>query len=124
MSPASDEIARIEHELDVLRSRYAIFQRLAAVMKWFVVALVVIVPCAIVSYGVVNDDRLIAALALTIGLIVITGLFLRYRAKNFRWIDVASPGLSPADRQSEAAAIETMIAEREQRLAELKRRPA
>jgi hypothetical protein len=130
MSPAPDEVARIEHELDILRSRYAIFQRWARVTKWFFIVVAAIVPPIIaifVSDGVVRDP-LAAAVVAAIVLVIGGGLYLT-RNRNYRWIDVVSipPGW-PWGRvfnigpKSEAAAIETMIAEREARLVDVRKR--
>ena len=122
MSPAADEIAKIEHELDILRSRYAIFQRWARIMKWFFISLAVAVTAAIVSYGIVRDP-LVAIVMTVVAVVIAGGAYVTRGDRNRRWIDVASPG-PDYGRQSEATAIETMIADREKRLAEIKARPA
>jgi hypothetical protein len=123
MSPAPDEIARIEHELDILRSRYAIFQRWAKIAKWFFIGLAMTLLLALVGYGTVYDP-LAAVIVSMIFLMIGGGLYLTGNVTGRdRWIDIAAPG--PAyGRQSEATAIETMIADREKRLAEIKARPA
>jgi hypothetical protein len=137
MSPAADEIARIEHELDILRSRYAIFERWAKIMKWFSISLAVVVTAAIVGYGIVRDPLVAAVMALVV--VVIGGaiylirdssayrwIYLTRASSADRWIDSVSP--SPGWRcggpKSEAAAIETMIAEREARLADIRKQHA
>jgi hypothetical protein len=135
MSPAPDEVARIEHELDILRSRYAIFQRWARITKWYCIGIAVTVPAALIWYAmryVVAFDPFIAGFMIIATLLVCAGLYLA-RDRNWRWIDAVSPppgwprapGFGPwKGPQSEAIAIEAMIAEREARLAALKRRPA
>ena len=128
-----DEIARIEHELDILRSRYAIFQRWARITKWYVIGLAVIVPSFVVTYAPFDDPLAVVIVA---GIVVVigAGLYLA-RDRNWRWIDAVSPppgwphgngfGIGPwSGPKSEAVAIETMIADREARLAEIKDRPA
>ena len=124
MGPAADEIAKIEHELDILRSRYVIFQRWARIMKWFSITLAVVVTAAIVSYGIVRDP--LVAVVMTVVVVVIAGGAYLMPGSAYRWIDLASP--SPGWRcggpKSEAVAVEAMIADREKRLAELKARPA
>jgi hypothetical protein len=131
MSPAADEIARIEHELDILRSRYAIFRRWARITKWYFIALAVIVPSFVVTYAPF-DDPLAVVIVAGIVIVIGAGLYLA-RDRDYRWIDAVSPppgwprgnGFGPwSGPKSEAEAIETMIAEREARLAEIKNRPA
>jgi hypothetical protein len=133
MSPAADEIAKIEHELDILRSRYAIFQRWAKITKWFFIGLAVTISLAFVGYGVLHD-ALVAVIVSVIVVLIGGGFYLTRNDTEPRWIDMVSPppgwprwhdgpwgrifNIGP---KSEAAAIETMIAEREARLAEIKK---
>jgi predicted membrane chloride channel (bestrophin family) len=131
MSPAAAEIAKIEHELDILRSRYAIFQRWAKIMKWFFIGLAVTISLAFVGYGTLHD-ALVAVIVSVIIVVIVAGLYLtRNDTAYHRWIDVVSPAPGwPWGRifnigpKSEAAAIETMIAEREARLADIKKQSA
>ncbi len=132
MSSAPDEITRIEHELDILRSRYATFQRWAKITKWYVIGLAVTILLgllALVGSGLVYDP-LAAVVISGIFLLIGGGLYLT-RDKEHRWIDAVSipPGwpwgrMFNIGPKSEAEAIETMITERERRLAEIKARPA
>jgi hypothetical protein len=129
-SPAADEIAKIEHELDILRSRYAIFERTAKIAKWCFIVVTVAILLAFVCYGI--HDPLAAAIVGTIFVVIGGGVYLtRHSTPHHRWIDVASPppgwpwgrvfNIGP---KSEAEAIEIMIAERERRLIEIKARQA
>lgn len=114
------EITQIERELEILRSRYALMERWAKVTMYVVRAGMVIV-LLIGMYGILTGEYLGAAAAglvlIVLLLCVVTGW------GRLRWIDLIS---WPAPRciwqpwESEAAAIERMIAEREARLAVLK----
>jgi hypothetical protein len=75
MSPAAAEIAKIEHELDILRSRYAIFQRWAKIMKWFFIGLAVTISLAFVGYGTLHD-ALVAVIVSVIIVVIVAGLYL------------------------------------------------
>ena len=90
MADNAAEIAKIEHELEILRSRYAIFERWAKVAKWFVIGVAVIVSATIIGYGLIHD--LLVAMLMTLVVVVIAAAFYLtgdYRA--LRWIDVVSP---------------------------------
>jgi hypothetical protein len=121
MNRAADETAKIEHELDILRSRYAIFQRSARIMKWYIIALAVIAASAGVGYSLAYDP-LVAAIIVVVVAVVGVAFYLT-RGQAPRLIDFTSPGPDYA-RISEAAAIETMIAEREARLADIRKQHA
>ena len=130
MTTNAAEIAKIEHELDILRSRYAIFAYWATVVKWVFMAAAVIVVALILILGVFRDPLLAGFMAFVIAAIVGT-IYLGMRGK-LRWIDVVSPapwprgfgwgGASIFERgpRSEAVVVEDMIADREARLAELR----
>jgi hypothetical protein len=120
MSPAADEIARIEHELDILRSRYAIFQRGAEWVRRTLIVAGLIVACLIL-WRLLHNDLLGTAM---IVVICTAGLLIIVSSWKDRLIDVVSPiRVRPSDL-SEAQEIEEMIALREKRLAELRHHPA
>jgi hypothetical protein len=118
MTPASDEIAKIEHELEILRSRYSIFERWAKITRWYVIGAAVIASSALVGYAFFHDP-LVGAFAAVI-VMIIGGLLCLARDNDIRWIDVVSwwpwGRIYNIGPKSEAVAIETMIAEREARL--------
>lgn len=120
MGPASDEIAKIERELDILRTRYATFGRWARIMQWFFLSLAVAIAASIVSYGIARDSLVAVGIAIAI-VVIAGGAYLAYLISDtgIRWIDLAAPGIDYAKR-SEAAAIEVMIADREARLAKIR----
>lgn len=113
------EVAKIERELDMLRARYGIMQRGAALTRRAVFAGTAVVA-AFCLYALVIGDVLAIAMSL-VSLAVIAILAIAGRGR-LRWIDIASPPLYPywsPQARSEARVIEDMIAEREQRLREL-----
>jgi hypothetical protein len=128
MTDNAAEIAKIEHELEILRTRYATFERWAKVAKWFVIGVAVIVSATIIGYGLIHD-LLVAVLMIFVIVVIAAAFYLTGDYRNLRWIDGIShppgwpreigwfPYRGPA---SEAIAIESMIAGREARLAELK----
>jgi hypothetical protein len=129
MNRDADESAKIEHELDILRSRYAIFQRWARITRWYFIALAVIVPTFLVAYAPFPD---LVTSVFVAGSVILAGAGLYLACdRNWRWIDAVSPapgwphgnmwGVGP---KSEAAAIETMIANREARLADIRKQRA
>jgi hypothetical protein len=126
MSPAADEIAKIERELDILRWRYAIFQRWAKITKWLFIGVAVTISLALAGYGVLYD-ALVAVIVSVIVVVIGGGFYLTRNDTEPRWIDVVSPlpgwpwgRLFNIGPKSEATAIETMIAEREARLAAIR----
>jgi hypothetical protein len=129
MNRAADETAKIEHELEILRSRYAIFRRWARITKWYVIVVAVIVTCFAVAYAPFHDPLAVVVVAAMV-ILYVGGLYLA-RNRDYRWIDAVSPppgwphgnmfGIGP---KSEAAAIETMIADREARLADIRKQHA
>ncbi|MEA2951264.1 MAG: hypothetical protein QOJ96_784 [Alphaproteobacteria bacterium] len=130
------ELEQIEHELEVLRSRYAIMERWGRVLKAFYLVFLPLAASGIAIYALMDDvvvGLFIIGIVLAVAAII---WFSRDAPKNpsalpVRWIDMASPNgpwnnyfLYQAARfPSEARAIEEMIAARETRLAELKRIP-
>ncbi len=115
------EIAKIEHELEILRSRYAIFSYWAVVVKWFCIVAAVIIVALLVLMAVTRDP--VMALLLTF-VVVLFPLAFCLSLKDLRWIDVISPGppwgRGSLGRQSEARIVEEMVAEREARLKQLR----
>jgi hypothetical protein len=110
------EIVRIEHELSILRERYANFERGARRVDWFMSRASIVVA----GFGgiVLTAGHSWGLPFLLLGLVIWAGSY--YMGKNGRTMDDVSHGFDGAVR-SEAEAVEQMIAEREQRLAELKR---
>jgi hypothetical protein len=128
MNRAADETAKIEHELEILRSRYAIMVRWAMITKWYAIAAAVFATCLALTYAPFHDPLAVFMVA-AIVMVFVAGLYL-VRDRNYRWIDAVSPppgwphapGFGPwRGPRSEAMAIETMIAEREARLADIRK---
>jgi hypothetical protein len=118
MNRAADEIARIEHELQILRSRYANFERSAKITNWLFIGVAVMI--AFLWVVCVVYDPLAAALVAAIAFVFGGAIYLTHGDPEYRSIDVISLETLGA-RISEAEAIERMIAEREARLAEIKK---
>jgi hypothetical protein len=118
MSPAADEIARIEHELEILRSRYAVFGRGAEWVRRTLIVAGFIVACLIL-WRVLHGDFFGTAM---IVVVCATGLLIVVSSRKDRLIDIVSPIRVRPSSLSEAQEIEEMIALREKRLAELKER--
>ncbi len=119
MSDTADR-ATIERELEILRTRYALMQKWARITEWFfVIACGVAATVAIVAF-VMGDPA-------TGGVSLLASLCTAFFALWFRgesWTDGISywPAWGRMWRtQSEAQAIETMIAERERLLEDLDR---
>jgi hypothetical protein len=100
MNDDRSEAAQIERELEILRSRYALMERSAKVAK------------------IGNMPALFMSLAI---LVIAALSVLLY--PNARWIDIVTPEPFAAGRfshrTSEAEIVETQIADREQRLAQI-----
>jgi hypothetical protein len=124
MNDVSGEVAQIEHELDILRSRYTLMERSARVTKVAFVAFVTIMA-VLAIYGMVLGQA--AAIFMSIGVLVIVAL-LALTTPGVRWIDIVTPEpFAPwtfSRRRSEAQIVESQIAEREQRLAEITGMPS
>ena len=115
---ASDERLKIEHDLAILRSRYALMQKWAVITKWFFIGCCPVLA-AIVVYALIAGDTVSAALTVFLVLILAMAVI---ALPPIRWIDAISGsphGFAGTLAVSEARAIESMIAEREQRLREL-----
>ena len=124
MTDNAAEIAKIEHELEILRSRYAIFAYWAKVVKWVCIGAAVVIPTLLILAAVTKDPIMALLIAFAVGLpVLVTCLFAAF--SRFRWIDLVSPApWGGLWYKSEAMAIEAMIAEREARLAQLRSSPA
>lgn len=114
-----EDRARIEHELEILRTRYALMEKWARITQWFfVIACGVLAIVAIVAF--MMGDPEIGGVCL---LAVCGTAFFVLWFWNGGWIDMISA--TPTELRtwgtpSEARAIETMIAEREGRLQDLR----
>jgi hypothetical protein len=119
-SQSEMEIASIERELEILRSRYSLMQRWAAVTKHAALAAGVLIfiflVTAIVWAIMIGNSR---ALAVGVPLLLVLLLFVVGLWGRVRWIDVIAWGPRFV-RENEAHAIERMICEREARLKRLR----
>ena len=141
------EIAQIRHELEILRSRHALYEKWGRILRIFFMIWVPLFAVAVLALLVklFLNDAAIGVLGLLMGVIVSAIAALLWLARNRNppagrrrsgWIDLASPltrpfGLYPGvfaphpyinrnvGPRSDAELIEQQIAEREQRLAEL-----
>ena len=138
IEPRAEEIARIEHELEILRSRYASLEYWGRVMKHLVSIGFPILTIVIVALLIVNrakfsnvigsDIEFWGCIALFVAIIGCLLWIARTSGpeKPNRCIDMASPlpdFVQPfyPNVSSDAELIEEQIAIRERRLAELKR---
>ena|SRR5688572_19134000 len=90
MSDNAAEIAKIEHELEILRTRYATFERWAKVAKWLLIGITVIVSATIIGYGLIYD-LLVAALMIFVITVVAAAFYFTGDYRTLRWIDWISP---------------------------------
>jgi hypothetical protein len=123
MVPRGGEAAQIEHELAILRSRYVLMQRSAKLTKMgFVVFLGIMAALAIFAMALGN----VLAAFVSLFILVIAALLILI-FPNARWIDIVTPEPFAArafsHRTSEAEIVESQIAEREQRLAQITGKP-
>jgi hypothetical protein len=119
MSPAADEIAKIEHELAILRERYAIFQRGANWVRHFLIVAGIVAAGLILWRLILGDFFGAILIAILCGIMLVSSIGYR----KWRLIDIVSEMRFPQHGGSEAREIEEMIADREKRLAETKARP-
>ena len=115
MAGHTGEIATIEHELAMLRERYAIYQRGAVWARRTLVAAGLVIA-GLILWRLVLGDVFGAALVVILCVIVAVGA-LPYRKR--RLIDLVSITSSPMRSGSDAHQVERMIAQREKRLAKL-----
>ena len=107
--------AKIEHELEILRTRYALMQKWGRITRWFfVITTGVIAVIAICAFVIGNVE--VGGVCL---LIVVVIAFCALYQWGQPWIDMISPPRRTWQAPTEARAIEMMIAEREQRLRDL-----
>jgi hypothetical protein len=119
-----DEAARLQHELAMLRERYAIIERNGRRIKVFCL----LTPIPLISVAVYALWKDFVAAAFFLAFIAIIAILLRLlrteKAEPFRWIDFGTPSPSMSEfapGPSEARKVEAVIAEREARLRELAR---
>jgi hypothetical protein len=120
MSDGSAEIAEIEHQLAILRERYAIYQRGAEWVRRTLIAAGVVIA-GLILWRIILDDLFGTVLIVIICVIILLGS-IPYRRQ--RLIDIVSQKRFPQRGPSDAREIEEMIALREKGLAGLKGRPA
>ena len=141
MAGGEAEIERIEHELEILRARYALFEKWGRITKVFLAtvipaSLILIVVLSVraipndLFFGLFIGGMICVAVGLLWFGVRLGPLCPNSRAQNWRAIDMVSPQPYPSDffpwnrffsgPLSEAQEIEDMIAVREKRLAELK----
>jgi hypothetical protein len=107
--------AKIEHEFEILRTRYALMQKWGRITRWFfVITTGVIALIAICAFVVGNVE--LGGVCL---LVVLAVAFCALYQWGQPWVDMISPPRRTWQATSEAHAIEMMIAEREQRLRDL-----
>jgi hypothetical protein len=120
MNGVSSEIAQLEHELELLRSRRALFLRGAKMLKIAVYVFVAVMAILFVYAVNVGNSEAIRASALILLVSAPAAILVR----NTRWENFTyrrSMLFSPRVLESEIVAAQ--IAEREQRLAELRATP-
>jgi hypothetical protein len=140
MTESSAEIAQLEHELAILRSRHAIMERSIRVLKVFFAALVpllAITVAALIIYAFI--DIVVGLFIVGISAVVAILSWIGRDTESpraalprpLRWSDKVSfpVGLSSGawlsfNPRSEVEIIEEMIALREERLTELNRAPS
>jgi hypothetical protein len=117
MAP-SEEIARLEHELAALRSQYALIERNGRVAKRGSVFM--LVALAVFLGYLLWADFVMGAFAVIVSAAV-AALVWFMPASNRRWVDTGTPMGEFDFGPSQAQKVEQWIADREMRLAELRR---
>jgi hypothetical protein len=120
MSDSTAEIAKIEHELAILRERYAIYQRGAEWVRRTLIAAGVVIA-GLILWRIILGDFFGVVLIVIVCVIISLGS-IRYLRQ--RLIDIVSETRFPQRGRSEAREIEEMIALREEHLAKIKGRLA
>jgi hypothetical protein len=120
MSPAADEIAKIEHELAILRERYTLYQRGAVWVRRTLIVAGIVVAGLILWRLILGDFFGTALITILCGAMLASSIGYR----KWRLIDIVSEIRTMPHGRSEAREIEEMIALREKGLAGLKGRPA
>jgi hypothetical protein len=128
------EINQIKHDLEILQSRYAGYQRLVRIVKPVYIALGLILAIVVLALAVkiFVSDALYGLFFVAALLIFVPALVWSIRSAGIRWIDLAAPrvrGIYDPDffnpdrarwpTRSEAAVTEQQIADYERRLSEL-----
>jgi hypothetical protein len=112
------ERANIERELDILRTRYAHIQKWAQISKGFAIGAIPVIVVLLI-FALAADPML----AVVIFIAILAGaVFIFWRPAEWRWIDLVSTNHRWWEQQSEAQAIEDMIADRERRLEDIEQR--
>jgi hypothetical protein len=139
MTGAEMEIHRLEHELQILRARYALFAKCARIMKVFCAVVIPLTGVLLVVLILRAFPEDVTAALFFIGIYTSTAAIIiwlclsrsppvggpRHWLDAPRMIDLISPqrpfpGYRRTGPFSEAQAIERMITVREQRLAEIR----
>jgi hypothetical protein len=129
------EIEQIRHELEILRTRHALYEKWGRVLRLFfaIIAPITAIVVAIAGIAFRGADPAIAIFVTVPVIVVCAIIYLIFSPRDPRrgWIDLASPprpfAYPPrtigaflfAARPSDALIIEEQIAAREHRLAEL-----
>src|SRR5580698_382443 len=128
------EIAQLKHDLEILRARYAGYQRLAIILKsvFMAAGLILAIGALAAAVKLVMADALYGLFCLAALLIFGPVLVWMIRSSGLRWIDLAaprmrgiyhpdffSPDCPPRPSRSEAEVTQQQIAAYEQRLSEL-----
>jgi hypothetical protein len=131
------EIAQIKHALEILRARYAGYQRLARILKsvFLAAGLTLTIGALAAAVKLFIVDALYGLFCLAALLIFGPALVWMIRLTGLRWIDLAaprmrgiyhpdffSPDCPPRPSRSEAEMTQQQIAAYEQRLSELDER--
>jgi hypothetical protein len=120
MSDRTAEIAKIEHELAILRERYALYQRGVQWVRYALIGAATVLAGLIIWRLVLGD--FFGAILVGVFCIIFALVLHDYRRR--RLIDIISEAyvytLPSRRSSSEAREIEEMVAKCERRLAELK----
>ena len=125
VEPRAEEIARIERELEILRSRYALMEYWGGVLRVFFKLLLpfLAIVAIVIAYFVMTLVDIVFGL-FTLGFFAIIGFLgwrvLSWNSYSIRWIDLASPQMAPmgffgpgrffsSNPRSEAQVIEELI---------------
>jgi hypothetical protein len=128
------ETAQIKHDLEILRARYAAYQRLGRILKSIFTAAGLILAIGALASAVklLMFDALYGMFYLAALLIFVPALVWMVRLTGLRWIDLAAPRMRgiyhpdffdpdrpPRPSRSEAESTQQQIAAYEARLSEL-----
>jgi len=129
------EIAQIEHDLEILRARYALYDRTGRILKGLapLCGALITIGAVVALIKIFERDFLFGAIFIVVVLICVWIFWPTFSYdKSIRWIDIVSipmviysnpwrydPRSGPRNFCSDAMIIERQIAQLEQRLAEL-----